>query len=400
MKYVLWKLNDWHTKDAKTDLADFSTAEMSKALAFHKTIPGYAPTPLRSLSNLAASLGLGKVFIKDESYRFGLNAFKVLGGSYAIARYLAKKLGKDISEMPFGVMTSAEVKAKLGDVTFATTTDGNHGRAVAWTAKMLNQKSVVHMPKGSTQYRLDAIRAEGAYADITDMNYDDTVRMTAKEAEENGYVIVQDTAWEGYVEIPLWIMQGYGTLALETDLQLAQAEVTPTHVFVQAGVGSLAGAVQGYFSGKYGKNVKVVVVETRAADCLYKSAVINDGEPHAVGGDIQTIMAGLACGEANPIGWKIMRDYTTAFVSCADVVAAYGMRLLGNPLKDDARVISGESGAVTAGLIAELMTNAAYAELKNALGLDKNSRVLMFSTEGDTDPGHYLEVVWNGKMPL
>lgn len=396
-----WQVNLFDDKGKKADLAAFSRTEIAKVRNFHRSIPGYKPTPLRNLDGLSKKLGLSKVFIKDESYRFGLNAFKVLGGSFAIARYLAQKLGKPIEQMPFSVMTSAAVKQQLGDVTFATTTDGNHGRGVAWTAKVLKQKSVVHMPKGSSQFRLDMIRAEGAHADITDMNYDDTVRLTAKESDEHGWVIVQDTAWEGYEEIPLWIMQGYGTMALEADEQItAEGFEQPTHVFVQAGVGSLAGAIQGYFADRYGAGVKVIVVEARAADCLYRSAVANDGQPHNVGGDLTTIMAGLACGEPNIIGWKILRDYSAAFVSCEDVVAAYGMRLLGNPLADDAKVISGESGAVTAGLLPLIMTDSRLSGLKEALGLDSSSRVLLFSTEGDTDPGHYREVVWNGKLPL
>ena len=400
-KQIDWQLNLFNEKGKKADLYAFSSKEISKVRDFHRSIPGYKPTPLRSLDGLAASLGLGKVFIKDESYRFGLNAFKVLGGSFAIAKYLAQKLGKSIEQMPFSVMTSEAVRQQLGNVTFATTTDGNHGRGVAWTANVLKQKSVVHMPKGSSQFRLDMIRAEGATADITDMNYDDTVRLTAKESDENGWVIIQDTAWEGYEEIPLWIMQGYGTMALEADEQItAEGFQRPTHVFVQAGVGSLAGAIQGYFTDKYGADIKVIIVEARAADCLYRSAVANDGEPHNVGGDLTTIMAGLACGEPNIIGWKILRDYATAFVSSQDAVAAYGMRVLGNPLANDPKVISGESGAVTAGLLPLLMKDSRRAALKESLGLSETSRVLMFSTEGDTDPDHYREVVWNGKLPL
>ncbi|MFA6075108.1 MAG: diaminopropionate ammonia-lyase [Negativicutes bacterium] len=400
-KQIDWQINLFDTKGKKADLYAFSQKEIAKVRNFHRSIPGYKPTPLRDLDNLATKLGLGKIFIKDESYRFGLNAFKVLGGSFAIAKYLAQKLNKSIEQMPFSVMTSDAVRRQLGDVTFATTTDGNHGRGVAWTANVLKQKSVVHMPVGSSQFRLDMIRAEGATADITNMNYDDTVRLTAKESAENGWVIIQDTAWEGYEEIPLWIMQGYGTMALEADEQIAaEGFEPPTHVFVQAGVGSLAGAIQGYFADRYGADVKVVIAEARAADCLYRSAVANDGQPHNVGGDLTTIMAGLACGEPNIIGWKILRDYSSAFVSCRDVVAAYGMRLLGNPLTGDAKVVSGESGAVTAGLLSLLMTDNSLAELKTALGLCSSSRVLMFSTEGDTDPEHYREVVWNGKLPL
>ncbi|MGL4569005.1 MAG: pyridoxal-phosphate dependent enzyme, partial [Fusobacteriaceae bacterium] len=167
-------------------------------------------------------------------------------------------------------------------------------------------------------------------------------------------------------------------------------------VFVQAGVGSLAGAVQGVVVNSFGLDVKTIVVEANLADCLYKSSVIGDGETYSVGGDMQTIMAGLACGEANIISWEILKTYSDTFISCPDWVAAEGMRILGNPLKGDQRVISGESGAVTTGLVYEIMTNPQYQDLKNNLELDENSIVLVFSTEGDTDPNKYREIVWKG----
>ena len=205
--------------------------------------------PLAKLDHMAARLGLGQVYVKDESYRFGLNAFKVLGGSFAMARYIAKQTGKDVSELPYNVLTSEELKKEFGQATFFTATDGNHGRGVAWAANKLGQKAVVLMPKGSTQTRLNNILAEGAQATIEEYNYDECVRMANAMAEktENG-VMVQDTAWDGYEEIPSWIMQGYGTMAMEADEQLHDYGCDrPTHVFIQAGVGSLAGAVQGYF---------------------------------------------------------------------------------------------------------------------------------------------------------
>lgn len=195
---------------------------------------------------MATYLGLKEVYVKDESYRFGLNAFKVLGGSFAMARYIAKQTGKDVSELPYNVLTSDELRNEFGQATFFTATDGNHGRGVAWAANKLGQKSVVLMPKGSTQTRLNNILKEGAKATIEEENYDECVRMANAMAEktENG-VMVQDTAWDGYEEIPAWIMQGYGTMANEADDQLHEAGCErPTHVFIQAGVGSLAGAVQ------------------------------------------------------------------------------------------------------------------------------------------------------------
>ena len=197
-----------------------------------------------------------------------------------MARYIAKQTGKDVSELPYNVLTSDELRKEFGQATFFTATDGNHGRGVAWAANKLGQKAVVHMPKGSTQTRFDNIAKEGASVTIEELNYDDCVRLAAKEAAETPHgVIVQDTAWDGYEEIPSWIMQGYGSMAGEAAEQLREVEVNrPTHVFVQAGVGSLAGGVVGYFANLYPNNPpKFIVMEAGAADCLYKGAEAGDG---------------------------------------------------------------------------------------------------------------------------
>ena len=377
---------------------DFSQHELAKALAFHRSMPAYAPTPLLCLNRLASALGVGSIYVKDESRRFGLKAFKVLGGAYAMARHIAERLGEDIAQLPFAVMTSAAVRQKIGEVVFATTTDGNHGRGVAWTARQLQQKAVVYMPKGSSPERLNAIRAEGAQAEIVDMNYDAAVRLTAERARQHGWQVVQDTAWEGYEKIPLWITQGYGTLMLEVFQQLHA--VPPTHIIVPAGVGSLAAAVQAAVTAAYGtERPKVIVAEARAADCLYRSALGQSGEAVAVEGDLATVMAGLSCGEANTIAWKILRDYTDAFASCPDYVATRGMRILASPLPGDPAVVSGESGAVTLGLLSLLMQSPALAAEREALGLDASSRVLAISSEGDTDPQRYRDIVWDGEIP-
>jgi diaminopropionate ammonia-lyase len=376
-----------------------SLENVAKARTFHESFPQYTITPLANLAGMANFLGLGGLFMKDESYRFGLNAFKVLGGSFAMARYIADETGKDVSETTFDYLTSDQLQKDFGQATFFTATDGNHGRGVAWAANRLGQKAVVHMPKGSTQTRFDNIAKEGAKVTIEELNYDDCVRLAADEADatEHG-VIVQDTAWDGYEKIPSWIMQGYGTMALEAAEQLRQLEVNrPTHVFVQAGVGSLASSMVGFFANLFREDPPIfVVMEAQAADCLYQGAVANDGAPRIVGGDLQTIMAGLACGEPNTIGWDILRNHVTAFLSCPDWVAAMGMRMLAAPVKGDPAVTSGESGAVGMGVVATIMTNPEYADLKEALKLDNNSKVLMFSTEGDTDPERYREIVWGG----
>lgn len=221
----------------KTNIDFISEEVIGKVREFHKSFPEYKVTPLHSLDNLAKYLGVKNIFLKDESYRFGLNAFKVLGGSYAIGKYLSQKLDMNISEISFETLKSKEIKEKLGDITFVTATDGNHGRGVAWAANRLEQKSVVYMPKGSSQVRLDNIRKEGAEASITEFNYDDAVRLANENAKKYGWVVVQDTAWEGYEDIPTWIMQGYGTLIHEAIEQLEEmgTEKTNSRIFTSRG---------------------------------------------------------------------------------------------------------------------------------------------------------------------
>ena len=395
---IRWAVNHMPKTDDR-NLPVMGLSEVRKARAFHESFPQYTTTPLTRLDRMAAYLGLKEVYVKDESYRFGLNAFKVLGGSFAMARYIADETGRDVSELPYSVLTSDKLREEFGQATFFTATDGNHGRGVAWAAGRLGQKAVVHMPKGSTQTRLENIAKEGAQVDIQEMNYDDCVRLAAKEADETERgVIVQDTAWDGYEEIPSWIMQGYGTMAMEAGEQLKDYGCDrPTHVFVQAGVGSLAGAVVGYFTNLYPDNPPTfVVVEADAAACLYKGAAAGDGDPRIVDGDMQTIMAGLACGEPNTISWDILKNHVKVFIAAPDWVAASGMRMLAAPIKGDAPVTSGESGAAPFGALAAIMTMEEYRDLRHEIGLDENSSVLLFSTEGDTDPERYKNIVWKG----
>lgn len=399
MDSIKWAVNRMPKTD-DSQLPIMALTEIGKARTFHESFPQYTRTPLVQLKEMSAYLGVKEVYIKDESYRFGLNAFKVLGGSFAMARYIAKELGRDVSELPYKVLTSEKLREEFGQATFFTATDGNHGRGVAWAARRLGQKAVVHMPKGTTPTRLENIRKEGALVDITKLNYDDCVRLAAKEASETTRgVVIQDTAWDGYEEIPAWIMQGYGTMAMEASQQLEDVGCSrPTHVFVQAGVGSLAGAVVGYFTNLYPDNPPVfVVVEADVAACLYKGAAAGDGAPRIVDGDMQTIMAGLACGEPNTISWDILKNHVKVFISAPDWAAAKGMRMLAAPIKGDPQITSGESGAAPFGAFAALMTMDEYKALRNDIGLNENSRVLLFSTEGDTDPERYRNIVWEGE---
>ena len=386
-----------HGDEEKTSLEGYTLENARLVRQFHESFPMYAPTPLAQLTNTAKKLGVADLYVKDESYRFGLNAFKVLGGSYAMGNYLARQLEKPLAETGYDVLTSKETREKLGDITFITATDGNHGRGVAWTATTLGQKSVVHMPRGSAAERLRNIQAAGADADIIEGNYDDAVRQSRKEATENGWVVVQDTSWPGYEEIPGWIMQGYCTMGLEAYEQLPQK---PTHIFLQAGVGSMAAAIAALFADIYGEDrPKVVIVEPNAADCFYRTAAANDGTMHIVTGDMKTIMAGLACGEPCGLAWDLLKDYADYFLAFPDWAAARGMRILGNPMPGDPRVTSGESGASGFGSMAAILTEPELAGIKAELGLDENSRVLLISTEGDTDKENYRRIVWDGVSP-
>lgn len=381
---------------AGSHTGDFlSVGQGDSVIRYHRSFPAYTETPLAELKNLASEIGLGGLYVKDESYRFGLNAFKVLGGSYSIGVYLARKLGLPPEEITYDRLCSPDAQKTLGQMTFVTATDGNHGRGVAWTARELGHKSVVFMPHGSSTERLMNIRAEGADASITDMNYDEAVRHAGRMADERGWVMVQDTAWDGYEEIPRRIMQGYTTMACEAVRQMKG--ITPTHVFLQAGVGSMAGAVAGYLADFYGdRKPVIIIVEPNKADCIFRTAKARDGRLHFVTGKMDTIMAGLACGEPNRIGWEILRETAEFAVSCPDWVAAKGMRTLGNTLGNDPKVVSGESGAVTAGLVAAVMTRDDLAWIRDRLGLGAGSSVLCFSTEGDTDRANYRRIVWDG----
>ena len=383
------------------ELHAVSDEATERAQRFHAGFPGYAPTPLHRLDGLAGALGVGRVYVKDESRRFDLNAFKVLGGGYAMGCCLAEKLGRSIDDCSFDFLASAQTRKKLGDVTFITATDGNHGRGVAWMARRLGQRCVVYMPKGTAPERLENVRRQGAQASILDCNYDGCVHLAEQHARENGWILTQDTAWDGYEEIPTRIMQGYTTIAREIDAQLAgMGEDMPTHILLQAGVGSFAAAMLGYYAAKRGDARPLsVIVEPNAADCILRTARANDGKLRFVTGDMPTIMAGLACGEPSTVSWRILDAYADAFLAMPDSAAAGGMRMLGNPLPGDARIISGESGASTAGALREIMVNPALTELRERLNFGPGARVLLISTEGDTDRENYRRIVWDGAHP-
>lgn len=378
--------------------ACFGLEQAKKVRSFHQSFAEYSVTPLVQLKDLAAELGVQGIYVKDESYRFGLNAFKVLGGSYAIAREIGSRLGLAEEELSLPRLLQQDVQERLGKLTFVTATDGNHGRGVAWTAQRLGHKAVVFMPKGTAAERLENIRKLGAEASITDYNYDDSVRLARKYAAEHYGIVVQDTSWEGYEDVPLHIMQGYTTIGAEIVEQLAAyGAVKPTHVFLQAGVGAMAGAMVGFIADYY-KDARpiITIVEPNEADCLYRTALANDGRLHIVEGELASIMAGLCCGEPCSIGWQQLAAYADNFVAMPDKVAALGMRVLGNPIGSDTAVVSGESGAAGLGLAVAALREQELAQLKASLRLDAESVVLCLSTEGATDVANYRRIMWEG----
>ena len=381
-----------HCSDEWEVAAAFGVDWAKRVRGFHASLPLYQPTALRRLDGLAAELGIGALLVKDESTRFGLNAFKGLGGSYSVGLLIAARAGIPADGLTFEALQSDGARKAARELTLVTATDGNHGRGIAWAARELGASAVVYMPKGSSSERLGNIRALGAEAQVTELNYDDTVRFAAKRAEERGWVLVQDTAWDGYEEVPTQIMRGYTTLALEVVEQLG--EEVPTHVFLQAGVGAMSGALSAFFADCYrGSKPTIVIVEPNAADCVYRTAEADDGMVHKVGGDLNTIMAGLSCGEPCAIGWEMLRRFANHFVSVPDEVAEKGMRMLASPRAGDTLVVSGESGAVTTGLVVELMENEGLAGMRDAIGLGPESKVLCISTEGDTDRESYKSIV-------
>ncbi len=369
---------------------DFVSSDVAKKIrSVYSDMKEYQRTPLVSLEKLSQKIGVSKIWVKDESYRFGLNSFKSLGGIYAIYRTLEEMAGESIS---ISDIFSPSFKENVGELTFSAATDGNHGLGVAWASMKLGQKAVIYLPKGTAPQRIEAIRKTGAKAVVIEGNYDDAVEKMARDGENEGWQVISDTGWEDYQDIPRWIMQGYTVLFDEAMEEIKEKSGDmPTHIILQAGVGSFSASGVGYFNSIYGKKRPVsIIVEPDNAACFYESIQINDGKPHRAKGDLSTIMAGLSCGVPNPIAWNIHLDYSDVFVSCKDELSALSMRTLGNPLNGDKKIISGESGAIGLGVL---------MHIKKDLEIGKDSEILLISTEGDTDPKGYLDVVWGGKLP-
>jgi diaminopropionate ammonia-lyase len=351
------------------------TAAMAEASwTFHRGLRGYAATPLRRLAGLAGELRLASLAVKDESHRFGLNAFKVLGASFAMHHWLATH--------------DASV-----ETVFTTATDGNHGRAVAWVARQLGFRAVIFMPAHSVRARIDAIQNEGAQVVLVDEGYDAAVQLALQSARTHEWIVIQDTATADYCEVPELIAAGYWTMARE----LEPAPHGPEHaevdvVMLHAGVGTWAAAMVQYYWHRYGaRRPRIVVVEPTAAACLLDS--VRCGKPTPASGSLRTIMAGLNCGYPSIAAFATLRSSVDAFIAIPDQWAERAMRRLATPRGTDPAVVAGESGAAGVAGVMALMEDPAYAGVREHVGLGPGSRVLAWSTEGATDPVGWERIV-------
>lgn len=350
--------------------------------------PGYAATPLVALAALARSIGVAAIDYKDERGRFGLGSFKALGGAYAVANVLRRRAAAASGRA--GVTSTQLLAGEFADVVRATTvtcaTDGNHGRSVAWGAQLFGCRCVIFVHEHVSEGRRAAIAAYGAEVREVKGNYDDAVRHAAATAHASGWTVVSDTSYPGYRDIPQDVMHGYGVMAAEIEAQCARP---PTHVFAQAGVGALAAAICAHFWLAWGeRRPSFVVVEPLRADCVYRSVAA--GRPVAVGGSLETVMAGLACGEVSELAWDVVHTGANAAVAVDDAYALDAMRALARPAAGDPAIVAGETGA--SGLAALLAARDA-ASIRQTLALDAGSRVLLIGSEGDTDPGIYRRIV-------
>lgn len=343
---------------------------------FHCSLPGYAPTPLHSLRGLADALGLGAVYVKDESFRFGLGAFKALGAAWAIQRVREQH---------------------PGPLTVATATAGNHGRAVAWAASRLGLSAVIFIPASAAAARVDALRREGATVELVQGSYDDAVARCAARSAERGWQVISDTGYAGYLEIPGWIAEGYQTLFVEAWNQLQAGGLAPPDlVLVQAGVGGLLHGAVRYFRSLPNPPI-LVAVEPAAADALITSIESPEGRPTPARGRQDSIMAGLNCGTVSLSAWPAVRSGVQLFVAIPDAFAEAAMRRLAAPLEEDRRIVAGESGAAGLGGLLAMLTAPELEAARTFLRPGAATRVLLLNTEGATDPAGYRRVV--GALP-
>ncbi|MEP6821460.1 MAG: diaminopropionate ammonia-lyase [Chthoniobacterales bacterium] len=370
---------------ARRESAPFDSPDRGP-LAFHRRLEGYAPTPLSEAPEIARLFGVERVLLKVEAERLGLPAFKILGASWAIYRTLQSRL----PELRDDWTTTHELAARVSSLrplTLVTATDGNHGRAVAHIARRLGFDARIYLPAHTAKARLDGIASEGAQVRIVDGTYDDAVARSARDASER-CLVISDTSWAGYEEVPRWVMEGYSTIFCEIDDELARRNQRgPDLTAVQTGVGALAAAVvQHYRLTKRDPHPVIVNVEPLHAACML--AAMEAGEIVTVPGPHDSIMAGLNCGRASTIAWPIVSKGVDAFIAVDDDRAREAMRLLGS-----AGVAAGETGAAGLAGLLELLTGVDREKNRAALRVNEKTCVLILVTEGATDPKSYAEIV-------
>ena len=366
------------------------------ALGVIRNWPGYEPTPLHHLNAMAESMGVDRIWYKDEGERFGLRSFKALGGAYAVYRLIASRYAtRNGGRVPaIGRLQETRPPDLLSDLTVACATDGNHGHSVAWGAQLFGVPCVIYVHEQVSPGRVSAIEALGARVVRVAGNYDDSVRQVAEAAKQNGWQVVSDTSYGGYTDVPRDVMQGYTVMAEEVIRQLPGGEL-PTHVFVQGGVGGLAAAVCGHLWERLAeKRPRMVVVEPEKADCLYQSAVA--GQPTVVKGTLDTVMAGLACGEVSVLAWQVLRRGVQDFVTVPDACVAGAMRRLADGRGSDPSIVAGESAVAGLCVLRQLRNDR---QARQQLGIDGQSRVLLLGTEGATDPEVYRKLTASRTKP-
>ena len=370
---------------ADADVLSVASADEVERFLSHRA--GHAVTPMHSLPQLAVDLDVGAIYVKDEGFRLGLGSFKALGGSYAVIRLVLEQASRNLGRtVDIVELQCPEARAVAAGMTFACATDGNHGRSVAQGAQLVGATSVVFVHSGVSEERVAAIARFGAQMVRVEGNYDDSVAEATRIATVRGWTVVSDTSWPGYERIPSIVMQGYTALVREAMRQLPDL---PTHVFVQAGVGSVAAAVAGHLDIVYGESRPIfVVVDPARAACLFETA--KAGHPVKIGHREPTVMAMLECYEPSLVAWRVLSRVADAFMTIEEEDAIAVMNRLARPAGNDPAIIAGESGG--AGL-AGLIRATGDPELRGQLGLDSASRVFVINTEGATDPARYAELV-------
>jgi diaminopropionate ammonia-lyase len=387
-------INKFRKPIPKWDRHQTGAFENPDIMDLHRSLREYNPTPLISLPHLAETLGIGRLLVKDEGHRFGLKAFKALGATYAIYKFISAEYEKPDHDIPPPESFYAtEDIVPPGCYTFCTATDGNHGRGVAWTASKLRQNAVIYMPRNTVPARVDNIRQHGAEVHIVDGDYDDAVGICRDEARKNGWQIVSDTAWQGYETIPRWIMAGYITIFKEIDESMKKKGNIDCFI-VQGGVGALAASTSWYYNTVHSQTgLRIVSVEPREAACLLESIDTPAGEPVKSSGSLDSIMAGLNCGTPSITAWPLIKQGIDLFMTISDRDAVEAMRTYYYPHGNDSRIVSGESGASSLAALKVLCLHDDYNDALNSIGLNKHSTVVLLNTEADTDPEFFKNAV-------